>query len=95
MPIRPELKSLYPIDWPQISHWVPFVRAKGAAMSVAGRMAKWVRHLGDGRWWNEERQIWRDGQGRQGPSPALAEDAPVRAHRGGLAAYLDPADYDA
>ena len=36
MPIRPEFKHLYPIDWPQISHWVRFVRAKCRA---------WVRRL--------------------------------------------------
>ena len=29
MPIKPELRYYYPIDWPQISHWVRFVRAKG------------------------------------------------------------------
>ncbi len=29
MPIRPELRFFYPIDWPQISHWVRFVRAYG------------------------------------------------------------------
>ena len=32
MPIRPEFKYLYPIDWPQISHWVRFVRAKDAPL---------------------------------------------------------------
>ena len=40
MPIRPELRYFYPIDWPQISHWVRFVRAKGAARSAAGRMVR-------------------------------------------------------
>ena len=29
-PWKPELRLFYPIDWPQISHWVRFVRAKGA-----------------------------------------------------------------
>ena len=29
MPIKPELRYFYPIDGPQISHWVRFVRAKG------------------------------------------------------------------
>jgi hypothetical protein len=27
MPIKPELRSYYPIDWPQISRWVRFVLA--------------------------------------------------------------------
>ena len=40
MPIKPELRYFYPIDWPQISHWVRFVRAKGdSAKSAGGRMA--------------------------------------------------------
>jgi hypothetical protein len=29
MPIRKELRYFYPIDWPQLSAWVRFVRAKG------------------------------------------------------------------
>ena len=36
MPIKPELRYFYPIDWPQISHWVRFVRAKGHCQ-VCGR----------------------------------------------------------
>ena len=36
MPIKPELRYFYPIDWPQISHWVRFVRAKGRCQ-VCGR----------------------------------------------------------
>jgi hypothetical protein len=40
VPIKPELRWFYPIDWPQISHWVRFVRAKGAARSGAGHMVR-------------------------------------------------------
>jgi hypothetical protein len=40
-----------------------------------------VRHLGDGRWWDEAQQTWRDGRGRRIPSPALPEDAPIRGGR--------------
>jgi hypothetical protein len=29
MPIKPKLHYYYPIDWPQVSRWVRFVRAKG------------------------------------------------------------------
>ena len=32
-----------------------------------------VRHVGDGRWWDEARQTWRDGWGRKVPCPAPAE----------------------
>ena len=44
-----------------------------------------------GRWWDEQRQVWRDGRGRKVPSPALAEDdAPVRTTKVVLAAaHLD------
>lgn len=27
-------------------------------------MARWSAILGDGRWWDDERQVWRDGRGR-------------------------------
>ena len=36
MPIKSELRYFYPIDWPQISHWVRFVRA-GGRCQVCGR----------------------------------------------------------
>ena len=53
-------------------------------------MAQIVRHLGDGRWWDEQQQAWRDGRGRRVPSPTLAEDAPVRTTKVVLAAaHLD------
>ena len=90
MPIKPELRWYYPIDWPQISHWVRFVRAKGRCQDCGRPHGKTVHHLGDGRWWDEVRQTWRDGRGRKVPSPALAEYAPVRTTKVVLAAaHLD------
>ena len=90
MPIKPELRYFYPIDWPQISHWVRFVRAKGRCQVCGRPHGETVRHLGDGRWWDEAQQAWRDGRGRKVPSPALAEDAPVRTTKVVLAAaHLD------
>ena len=53
MPIKPELRYFYPIDWPQISHWVRFVRAKGRCQVCGRPHGETVRHLGDGRWWDE------------------------------------------
>ena len=38
-------------------------------------MAQVVRHLGDGRWWDEARQTWRDGRGREVPSPCPGRGA--------------------
>ena len=90
MPIKPELRWYYPIDWPQISHWVRFVRAKGRCQVCGRPHGAIVRHLGDGRWWDEVLQIWRDGKGRRIPSPALPEDMPVRTTKVVLAAaHLD------
>ena len=46
MPIKPELRYFYPIDWPQISHWVRFVRAEGRCQVCGRPHGKTVRHLG-------------------------------------------------
>ena len=90
MPIKPELRYFYPIDWPQISHWVRFVRAKGRCQVCGRPHGETVQHLGDGRWWDETDQTWRDGRGRKVPSPALAEDVLVRTTKVVLAAaHLD------
>ena len=64
MPIRKERRYFYPIDWPQLSAWVRFARAKGCC-EVCGRPhGKIVHHLGDGRWFDEQHETWRDGRGR-------------------------------
>ena len=50
MPIRPENRWLYPIDWQQLSETVRFERA-GARCEGCGRPhLRRVAHLGDGRW---------------------------------------------
>jgi hypothetical protein len=90
MPIRPELRYLYPIDWPQISFWVRFRRAKGRCEVCRRPHGRTVLHLGDGRWWDEERRLWRDGQGRRVAAPALAEREGLRTTNVVLAAaHLD------
>ena len=90
MPIKPELRYYYPIDWPQVSRWVRFVRAQGRCEHCGRPHGEVVRHLGDGRWWDEARQTWRDGRGREVPSPGLAEGPPVRTTKVVLAAaHLD------
>ena len=56
-------------------------------MQLVGQV---VRHLGDGRWWDEARQTWRDGRGRKSPCPAPAEQEPPRTTKVVLAAaHLD------
>jgi hypothetical protein len=53
MPIKPELRYHYPIDWLQVSRWVRFVRAQGRCEHCGRPHGQVVRHLGDGRWWDE------------------------------------------
>ncbi len=64
MPIRPEYRWLYPIDWPQLSALIRFGRANGRCEGCGRPHGRVVCHLGDGRWWDPERGAWRDGQGR-------------------------------
>ena len=64
MPIRPEYRWLYPIDWPQLSALIRFERAKSRCEGCGRPHGRFVCHLGDGRWWDPERSAWRDGQGR-------------------------------
>src|SRR4051794_33579247 len=90
MPIKPELRWYYPIDWPQVNHWVRFVRAKGRCQACGRPHGETVRHLGDVRWWEAKQQAWRDGRGRKVPSPVPTEDTPVRMAKVVLvAAHLD------
>ena len=86
MPIKPELRYYYPIDLPQVSRWVRFVRAQGRCETCGRPHGQVVRHLGDGRWWDEARQSWRDGRGREIPCPAAAEEQPRRTTKVVLAA---------
>ena len=65
MPIRPENRWLYPIDWPQISVAVRFQRA-GSKCEQCGRPHRTrVAHLGDGRWWDEASRSWRSDRGKR------------------------------
>jgi hypothetical protein len=65
MPIRPEHIYLYPIDWPQLSHFVRFVRAGGRCEHCRRPHGRRIFHLGDGRWWDSNARHWRNGQGRR------------------------------
>ena len=64
MPIRRQHRWLYPIDWRELSASIRFRRAKGRCEHCGRPHGKMVQHLGDGRWWDEERHTWRNGQGR-------------------------------
>ena len=65
MPIRPEMRWFYPIDWPQISRRVRFERADGLCQGCGRPHGMTVRCLPDGRWFDATRQTWRNGRGRQ------------------------------
>ena len=67
MPIAPENRWLYPIDWPQLSRLIRFGRAKGRCEHCGRPHGCDVVHLGDatGTWWDEEQGRWRDGRGRR------------------------------
>ena len=77
MPITPETRWLYPIDWPELSRMVRFERAGGRCERCGRPHGRDVIHLGDGRWWDAERGRWRDGRGRRvrGLSPPDAIEA--------------------
>lgn len=65
MPIKPELRSLYPFDLPQLSASIRFRRAKGRCEHCDRRHGSLVCHLGDGCWYDEAAEVWRDGKGRR------------------------------
>lgn len=65
MPIAPENRWLYPIDWRELSLLVRFGRAKGHCERCGRPHGQEVVHLGDGTWRDEERKAWRDGRGRR------------------------------
>ena len=90
MPIRRELRGFYPIDWKQLSAVIRFERAKGRCEACGRPHGRLVQHLGDGRWWDEERSAWRDGRGRALPRLKLPEGAAVKHTKVVLAtAHLD------
>ena len=95
MPIRPQYKWFYPIDWPQLSAVIRFERAKGRCQRCGRPHGREVQHLGDGRWWDEDERTWRNGRGRALSRLArrVGDDITVRTTRVALAAahlYHDP-----
>jgi hypothetical protein len=73
MPIRRDLRWLYPIDWPLISRHVRFVRAGGRCEGCGRPHARPVTQLDDGRWWDEASRCWRDDAGQPAPWPDIVE----------------------
>lgn len=77
MPIRAELKHLYPHNWSDISARIRFGRAKGRCEHCARPHGKRVLCLSDGRWFDDELGWWRDGRGTMvaDPSPVALQGA--------------------
>lgn len=69
MPIRPEHRWLYPIDWTELSALIRFHRAKGRCERCGRPHKRDVHHLGDGRWYDEDAGVWRDDRGRRTRRP--------------------------
>jgi hypothetical protein len=90
MPIRSELRRLYPTHWPEISRRVRFERAGGKCERCQRPHGTTVRCLPDGRWFDPLRRTWRDGRGRPARWPTLVEAIEMRTTRVILAtAHLD------
>jgi hypothetical protein len=65
MPIAPEHRWFYPIDWRELSRVIRFTRAKGRCEQCGRPHGQEVMHLGDGTWWDAERGAWRNGHGKR------------------------------
>jgi hypothetical protein len=90
MPIRSELRPLYPPHWRELSHHVRFNRAKGQCQRCGRPHLALVRCLPDGRWFDEKTTTWRDRRGRMARWPDLVEATRFRTTRVVLAtAHLD------
>src|SRR5271165_3628502 len=90
MPIRPELRPLYPPHWRELSSHVRFERAQGRCQRCGRPHLVLLRCLPDGRWFDERAATWRDRRGRLARWPDLMETARFRMTRVVLAAaHLD------
>lgn len=81
MPIKPQHRFLYPLDWPQISVAIRFGRAKGCCERCGRRHKTTVRQLPDGRWFDETAGTWRDDHGRPAREPELVEAKFIETRR--------------
>ena len=89
MPIRRELRPLYPRDWKEISRRIRFGRAGGRCVACGRPHGAVLRCLPDGRWLDPD-GVWRDGRGRVARAPDLVEWTRLRTTRVVLAAaHLD------
>jgi hypothetical protein len=90
MPIRPELRPLYPPHWRELSSHVRFECAGGKCQRCGRPHLALLRCLPDGRWFDKQAATWRDRRGRPARWPDLMEAIRLRMTRVVLAAaHLD------
>jgi hypothetical protein len=73
MPIRPELRPLYPPEWPELSRRVRFERAAGECERCQRPHGMELRCLPNGRWFDPRLGTWRDRRGRPARWPDLED----------------------
>jgi hypothetical protein len=90
MPIRPELRWYYPIDWKQISATIRFDRAGGRCEQCARPHGATITQVPDGAWFDPAAGTWRNDHGRETHWPDIEAYAGRRVWRVVLAtAHLD------
>ena len=90
VPIRPERRYFYPIDWPIISRQIRFVRARGRCETCGRPHGRLICQLADGRWFDEGSGQWLDDAGRPVPWPDIVDLSLQRQRRIWLGtAHLD------
>jgi hypothetical protein len=84
------MRSLYPIDWPQLSQVIRFGRAKGRCEFCARPHGAKVLRVPGGRWFDSDANRWRDGRGGLCEAPWGVDLDELRSTRVVLAtAHLD------
>ncbi|MFT8366602.1 MAG: hypothetical protein ABF623_12215 [Gluconobacter cerinus] len=71
MPIRRELKALYPPNWPELSRQARFERAGGMCQRCGRPHGQTLQVLPGGRWKHPETGHWFNGRGRPVAPPDL------------------------
>jgi len=90
VPIRPERRYFYPIDWPIISRQIRFGRAKGRCEGCGRPHGRLICQLVDGRWFDDLSGMWRDDRGEPVEWPDMVEQAEQQRRRIWLGtAHLD------
>ena len=90
MPIRLAYRPLYPPHWSVLSQRIRFERAGGHCQGCGRPHLAEIRCLPDGRWFDSDKQTWRDRRGRAARWPDLIEAVHMRSTRVVLAAaHLD------